>query len=126
MTQAQGFSGRGQEHLVCHLKSLYEQALRQWYNNFDSFILAHGYSRSNYDHCIYLKRFPNRSFVYILIYVDDMLIASHDKSLIDELKAQLSHQFDMKNLGPAKKFLGMEIQRDRRAGTLFSISEKLC
>ena len=82
-------------------------------------MLAHGYSRSNYDHCIYLKQFPNGSFVYLLLYVDDMLIASHEKSLIVELKAQLSHEFHMKDLGPAKKILGMEIQRDRHVGTLF-------
>jgi hypothetical protein len=82
-------------------------------------MLAHGYSRSNYDHCIYLKQFPNGSFVYLLLYVDDMLIASHDKSLIDELKAQLSHEFDMKDIEPAKKILGMEIQCDCRARTLF-------
>jgi hypothetical protein len=61
----------------------------------------------------------NGSFVYLLLYVDDMLIVSHDKSLIDELKAQLSHEFDMKYLGLAKKILGIEIQSDRRAGTLF-------
>jgi hypothetical protein len=54
-------------------------------------MLAHCYSRINYDHCIYLKQFPNGSFVYLLVYVDDMMIASHDKSLIVELKAQLSH-----------------------------------
>jgi hypothetical protein len=82
-------------------------------------MLAHGYSRSNYDHCIYLKQFSNGSSVHLLLYVDDMLIASHEKSLIVELKAQLSHEFDMKDLGPAKKNLGMEIQCDRRASTLF-------
>jgi hypothetical protein len=86
-------------------------------------MLAHGYSRSNYDHYIYLNRFPNGSFVYLLLYVDDMLIASHDKSLIIELKVQLSHEFDMKDLGPAKKILGMKIQCDRRVGTLF-LSQK--
>jgi hypothetical protein len=100
-----------------------KQAPRQLYKRFDSFMLAHGYSRSNYDHCIYLKQFPNGSFVYLLLYVDDMLIASHDKWLIVELKAQLSHEFDMKDLGPAKKILGMEIQRDRRDGTFF-LSQK--
>ena len=57
--------------------------------------------------------------MYLLLYVDDMLIASHEKSLIIELEAQLSHEFDMKDLRPAKKILGMGIQRDRRAGTLF-------
>jgi hypothetical protein len=122
-----GFLAPGQEHLVCHLqKSLYglKQAPRQWYKMFDSFMLAHGYSRSNYDHCIYLKQFPNGSFVYILLYVDDMLIAYHEKSLIVELKAQLSHEFDMKDLGSTNKILGMEIQHDRRWYS-FSISEKL-
>jgi hypothetical protein len=72
-------------------------------------MLAHGYSRSNYDHCIYLKQFPNESFVHLLLYVDDMLVTFHDKSLIVELKAQLSHEFDMKDLGLAKKILGIEI-----------------
>jgi hypothetical protein len=66
-------------------------------------MIAHGYYRSNYDHCIYLKQCPNGSFVYLLLYVDDMLIASHDKPLIVELKAQLSHEFDMKD--QQRKFL---------------------
>jgi hypothetical protein len=57
--------------------------------------------------------------VYLLLYVDDMLIASHDKSLIDELKTQLSHEFDMNDLGSEKKVLGTEIQHYHRAGTLF-------
>ena len=52
-----------------------------------------------------------------------MLIASHDKSLINQLKTQLSHEFEMKDLGPAKKILGMEIQRDRQVGKLF-LSQK--
>jgi hypothetical protein len=53
-----------------------------------------------------------------------MLIAYHEKSLIVELKAQLSHEFDMKDLGSTNKILGMEIQHDRRWYS-FSISEKL-
>jgi hypothetical protein len=58
MTQPKGFSTPSQERLVCHLKkSLYglKEAPRQWYKRFDSFMLAHGYSQSNYDRCIYLK-----------------------------------------------------------------------
>jgi hypothetical protein len=82
-------------------------------------MLAHGYSRNNYDHCIYLKQFPNRSFVYLVLYVDDILISSRDKSLIDELKAQLNHEFEMKDLGLVKKILGMKIQHDRHDDTLF-------
>jgi hypothetical protein len=44
--------------------------------------------------------------VYLLLYVGNMFIASHEKSLIIELEAQLSHEFDMKDLRPTKKFLG--------------------
>ena len=121
-----GMTDDKKEDLVCHLKkSLYglKQAPRQWYKRFDSFMIAQQYSRSNYDNCVYFKQFSNGSFVYLLLYVDDMLIASRDKFLIDELKAQLSHEFEMKDLGPAKKILGMEIHRDRKAGKLF-LSQK--
>jgi hypothetical protein len=73
-------------------------------------MLAHGYSQSS-------------SLMDLLCIYCFMLIASHDKSLIVELKAQLSHEFDIKDLGSAKKILGMEIQHDRRADTLF-LSQK--
>ena len=79
-------------------------------------MIRQGYCRSQYDDCIY---FQNGSFIYLLLYVDDMLIASRDKSLIQKLKTQLSNEFDMKELVAAKKILGMEIRRDRQAGKLF-------
>ena len=48
-----------------------------------------------------------------------MLIASNDKFSISMLKSQLSEEFEMKDLSAAKKILGMEIQRDRKAGKLY-------
>ena len=48
-----------------------------------------------------------------------MLIASKDTSLISKFKSQLSEEFEMKDLGAAKKILGMEIQRDRKTGKLY-------
>ena len=102
-------------------KSLYglKQAPRQWYKRFDSFTIRQGYSRSQFDDCVYFRKFPNGSFIYLLLYVDDMLIASRDKSLIRKLETQLSNEFDMKKLGAAKKILGMEIRKDCQAGKLF-------
>jgi len=44
------------------------------------------------------------------LYVDDMIIASKSKSVIDKLKKDLSSEFEMKDLGEAKKVLGMEIE----------------
>ena len=62
-------------------------------------------------------------YIYLLLYVDDILIASKDKKEVCELKVLLNSEFEMKDLGDAKKILGMEIVRDRQAGTL-SISQE--
>nr|CBG76256.1 OO_Ba0005L10-OO_Ba0081K17.7 [Oryza officinalis] len=61
--------------------------------------------------------------IYLLLYVDDMLIAAKDKSEIAKLKAQLSSEFEMKDFGAAKKILGMKITRERQSGKLY-ISQK--
>ncbi|GKB50325.1 retrovirus-related pol polyprotein from transposon TNT 1-94, partial [Tanacetum coccineum] len=65
------------------------------------------------DPCAYYKRFGNNDFVILLLYVDDMLVAGPNKDRISKLKAQLAREFEMKDLGPANKILGMQIHRDR-------------
>jgi hypothetical protein len=115
MDQPEGFVVPGKEDLVFKLKrSLYglKQSPRQWFKRFDSFILAHGFKRSQYDSCVYIK-FVNGSPIYLPLYVDHMLIAAKSMKEITTLKAQLSSEFEMKDLGPTKKILGMEIKRDR-------------
>ena len=64
-----------------------KQSPRQWYKRFDSFMVGHGYSRSSYDNCVYFQKTYDGSFIYLLLYVDDMLIAARDKSLVNKLKA---------------------------------------
>jgi hypothetical protein len=120
MDQPEGFVVPGKEDYVCKLKkSLYglKQSPRQWYKSLDSFMLSNGFQRSQYDSCVYLK-FVNESPTYLLLYVD-MLIAAKSMKKIVALKAQLSSEFDMKDLGAAKKILGMEIVRDRKSGLLY-------
>ncbi|ONK68535.1 uncharacterized protein A4U43_C05F12950 [Asparagus officinalis] len=127
MHQPEGFIVEGKEDHVCRLKkSLYglKQSPRQWYLRFDTFMFEHGYSRNKYDSCVYHKKLNDGFFVYLLLYVDDMLIAAKDMSEINELKSQLKHEFEMKNLGATKKILGMEIHRNRREGSLFLSQEK--
>eukprot|EP00253_Pinus_taeda_P035114 PITA_35114 len=51
--------------------------------------------------------------IYLVLYVDDMLLVGNDKEIIQDLKTQLSSKFDMKDLGGANYILGMEIKRDR-------------
>jgi hypothetical protein len=120
MQQPEGFSVKEKEKLVCRLtKSLYglKQAPRQWYKKFDGFMQRHGYNKCNADHCCYFKRFES-SYIILLLYVDDMLVAGPDMDEIKKLKKQLSREFDMKDLGAAKQILGMRINRDKQKGTL--------
>ena len=59
------------------------------------------------------------SLVYLLLYIDGMLIASEDKPLINNLKYQLSDMFKVKNLRAVKKIFGIEIKRDQKASIIY-------
>ena len=78
-------------------------------------MLSHGFKRSEYDSYVYIK-IVDGSSIYLLLYVDDMLIAGKSIVEITTLKKLLSSEFDMKDLGAAKKVLGMEITTDRKSG----------
>ncbi|GKV10025.1 hypothetical protein SLEP1_g21450 [Rubroshorea leprosula] len=127
MKQPEGFEVQGKKNLVCKLKkSLYglKQAPRQWYCKFDSFMGEHKFTRTESDHCVYVKRYPDGDFLILLLYVDDMLIVGHDTKKIAALKIDLSKSFSMKDLGPAKQILGMKIFRDRKNKKLWLSQEK--
>jgi len=106
-------------------QSLYElkQSPRQWYKRFDKFMIGFGYTRSIFDLCVYLCKLLSSEYISLLLYVDDMLIASKNRSSIDKLKVQLSLEFEMKDLGEAKKILGIKIERDRVKGEV-SLTQK--
>ena len=102
MQQPQGYGFKGKENLVCRLKKrLYglKQAPRQWYLKFDRFMIEQGYSRCHYDHCVYFKRLENGSYIILLLYVDDMLVARSNMQDINVLKKKLANSFTMKDLG---------------------------
>ena len=83
-----------------------------WYQKFDTYILRLGFVRSRDDHCVYSKNVSNH-FIYVVLYVNDMLLVGNNMDVIKEVKSQLSSKFDMKDLGAANFILGMEIKRDR-------------
>ncbi|GKB52526.1 retrovirus-related pol polyprotein from transposon TNT 1-94, partial [Tanacetum coccineum] len=107
--------GYEQGNKVCLLKkSLYGfQSPRQWYRRFDEYMLSNGFKRSSYDSCVYYRSYAPCEYIYLLLYVDDMLIACKSKVEIGTTKSLLKKEFNMKELGEAKKFLGMKIVRDR-------------
>jgi hypothetical protein len=68
--------------------------------------------RSKVDHCIYSKE-EGRSFIYVALQVDDMLLIRNNMNAIKEVKQNLSSKFDMKDLSATNFIMGMEIKRDR-------------
>ena len=60
---------------------------------------------------MYYIKLPGGESIYLLLYVDDMLIASKSRSAIDKLKKDLFSKFEMKDLGEAKKVLGIELNK---------------
>ena len=72
------------------------------------------------DQCIYLKASGSK-FIILVLYVDDILLATNDLSLLHETKDFLSSHFDMKDMGEATYVLGIEIRHDRTKGVHWSL-----
>jgi hypothetical protein len=64
-------------------------------------LVDYGYSRTSYDSCVYYMQLSYGSFVYLLLYVDDILIVAKIMSKIKRLKFQLGDEFEMKDMGAA-------------------------
>jgi hypothetical protein len=98
MAQPKGFGVKGKEHMRCQLKkSIYrlKQTSRQWHLKFDETIRNFDFKENEVDNCIYAK-FRNGKFIFLILYVDDILLANSDVSLLLETKRFLSFNFDMK------------------------------
>jgi len=83
MTQLPGFEV-GDRSLVCKLnKALYglKQAPRQWFDGLKSTLLQFGFVFSKYDSSLFIYRHQNH-IVYLLVYVDDIIITGSSTSLI--------------------------------------------
>lgn len=121
MEQHEGYVVKGKESYVCKLeKALYgfKPALRQWNKCFDQFVVDQCFRRSEYDHCLYIRDSKDGFKVYLLFYVDDMLLASKDLNEIKRVKELLGSRFEMKDLGEARRILGMDIVRDHEGRVL--------
>ncbi|KAJ0694305.1 putative RNA-directed DNA polymerase [Helianthus annuus] len=96
-------------------KSLYglKQSPRAWFGRFTLAMKKYGFKQSNSDHTLFLKR-RNGHVTCLIIYVDHMIITGNDKEEMARLKANLFEEFEMKDLGRLKYFLGIEVLRSRQ------------
>ncbi|KAL0401966.1 UNVERIFIED_CONTAM: Copia protein [Sesamum latifolium] len=75
-------------------------------------LLAMATCKNEHDPCIY-KKISGSAVVYLVLYVDDILLIGNDVKMLGDIKAWLSTQFFMKDMGEASDILGIKIYRDR-------------
>ena len=98
---------------VCKLKkSLYgiKQSSRAWFGRFTKSMRSYGYHQSNSDHTLFLKK-QHGKITTLIVYVDDMVVTGNDHDERKALQSYLSSEFEMKDLGHLKYFLGIKVSR---------------
>jgi len=117
--QPQGYE-RGDATKVCRLvKALYglKQASRAWYKRLAEALMAGGLKATDADPCLFVGS-VNEEVCYVLVYVDDLLLASASPGAVEATKRHTMATFKSREMGEPSYFLGMHIQRDVAAGVL--------
>ena len=115
MSPPSGLLRQGEDNLVCRLhKSLYglKQASRQWFSKFSEAIRATRYVQYRADYSLF-TRIQGKSFIALLIYVEDILIIGNDPVIISAIMKFLHSQFHLKDLGDLKYFLSIEVSSSK-------------
>ncbi|KAL9434214.1 hypothetical protein AB3S75_028943 [Citrus x aurantiifolia] len=102
---------------VCKLKrSLYglKQSPRAWFERFTNFVKSQGYDQGQSDHTLFTKRSIEDKISVLIVYVDDIILTGDDIVEMSRLKQNLAKEFEIKDLGQLKYFLGMEVARSKK------------
>lgn len=105
---------------VCKLKkALYglKQSPRAWFGRFSNFMKKAGYKQSDADHTLFVKN-HGKKVTALIVYVDDMVVTSNDEDEIKRLQKLLATEFELKDLGDLKYFLGIEVARSKTGITM--------
>jgi histone deacetylase 1/2 len=121
MKQPPGFESDGAPHLVCILdNAIYglKQAPRAWYAKLSTKLVQLGFEASKSDTSLFIYQASGIT-IYMLIYVDDIIVTSSSSEAVMALLMDLRKDFALKDLGDLHYFLGIEVKRDKE-GLLLS------
>jgi hypothetical protein len=115
MTIPPGFGAKGEKKVCRLIKSLYvlKQASQQWISKFFAALVELGFIQSKADYSLFI-RLKGSSYIALLVYVDDVAIVSNDPKTVFDFIVLLNNKFRLKDLGPLKYFLGLEIARSTK------------
>ncbi|CAI5476783.1 unnamed protein product [Closterium sp. Yama58-4] len=82
-------------------------------------LVGAGWKKSQVDEALYFKVGVDKVACWVLVYVDDLLAASSSTAMLRELKELLEATFELREISPVQKYLGLEIVRDRPARKLW-------
>ena len=111
MAQPQGFMDIDHPNHVCRLrKAIYglKQAPLAWYTKLKQFLLTFGFLNSIVDTSLFVL-YCTTVTIYLLVYVDDIIITGNNPSVVQHFITLLFAQFSLKDLGPLTYFLGVEV-----------------
>ena len=115
MIQLEGYTSNEFPEKVCKLqRSIYglKQASRSWNMRFDETIISYDFIKNEDEPCVY-KKISGRAITFRVLYVDDILFIGNDVGMLSSVKAWLSKNLTMKDLGEETYILGIRIYRDR-------------
>ncbi|KAJ9481429.1 hypothetical protein VN97_g12048 [Penicillium thymicola] len=105
-----------------------KQSPREWYILLHDALLSMGFQRIHADHSVFVKWLgtgKNRVPIYVLVYVDDVLVLTPSKKAVDAFFQELSKHFNLTDKGPVAEYLGMQVlRRLSPAGGWIALSQK--
>ncbi|KAI9192318.1 hypothetical protein LWI28_021132 [Acer negundo] len=111
MAQPLGFIDSDHPTHVCKLKkAIYglKHAPRAWYHELRQFLLAAGFKNSYADTSLFVLN-TGGTILYLLIYVDDIILTGNNSAHVDRFVDTLAQRFSLKDIGPLSYFLGVEV-----------------
>lgn len=109
---------------MCKLHNRYTDSSKRLVNGLPNFLLhCYGFVQSHADNSLFVRNRGDVFFLALLVYVDDIVIATNNEKEATDFKTLLNSNFCLKDLGDLRYFLGIEVACSKR---YLYLSKTLC